>query len=174
MLPYLPPVPRVDNNSLDLELAVESSYTQHPKELLPVDWNWHKRWNLFIICAHGMYLGSFLPFHSISSLPLMLFVLLSLPSFFWCIFKAYSLAFYFFLFTQFFPEFTELRSVIVIPKSAFPAKSQIKSEFQVQISNCLQFHVVILPLLLVDYVWNRTHYPSCPNSRSFLIDHHGY
>lgn len=47
-------------------------------------------------------------------------------------FRAYSLAFYFLFihFLSFFPgKFTDLRSVTVISKSAFPAKSQIKSEF---------------------------------------------
>lgn len=67
----------------------------------------------------------------------------------------------------FFPgEFTELKSVIVIPKSACRAKSQIKYEFQVQVSNCLQFHVVVLPLPSIEYAL--THYLSSPNSLSLF------
>ena len=52
----------------------------------------------------------------------------------------------FFFFTHFFP----------IPKSAFPAKAQMKSEFHVQMSNILQFHVVILPWLSNECVWSWT------------------
>lgn len=127
----------------------------------------HEMKSVYHFCT--WYLGSFLPFHSIPSLSLMMFFFLSSPSSDEFLRPIPSLLLFslytFYFFTR---EFTELRSVTVIPKSAFPAKSQIKSEFQVQISNCVQFHVVILPLLSIDCVWNWTHYLSSPNSLSFF------
>lgn len=115
-------------------------YAQHPRQLLPVDQNWHKRWNLFIISVHYILVLFFFGTNDV----------LSLSSFVWWSFKACSSVFYFFLLIFFPPrppgEFTELRFVIVILKSAFPAKPQTKSEFQVQTSHCLQSHCCFLPL----------------------------
>lgn len=144
MLPDLPPVPRVDINSLNLGLASESSI-QQLRQLLPVDRNWHVRWYLFIIPTLAILVYFFLsiPFHFFfapNDVPV------SVPSLIWWIFKAYPLTFcFFFSFMCIFDvhiyiyyvdiyifspvEFTELKSVIVIPKSACRAKSQIKYEF---------------------------------------------
>lgn len=160
MLPDLPPVLTVDYNSLNLDWPWSLSTHSTPSgccQLIEIG-AWHEVSSSFVHMV-SWFISSF-PFHFFfvsNGIPLLF------PSFLWCIFKACSLVFYFFLSTQFFLEFTELRSVIVIPKSAFLAKLQIKSEF----------HVVILPLLSNEFVWNGTHYLSCPNSFS-LIDHHGY